>query len=92
MSPLAPLAPGVFVSTSERFMTTTTVVVGDDGGCLVVDPAVTRFELDGLAAELTAASLVVRAGFSTHHHWDHVLWHPAWVGAARYRASATTRN
>ena len=55
-------------------MTTTTVVAGADGGCLVIDPAVTVAELDALASWLSARGLRPVAGWSTHPHWDHVLW------------------
>ncbi len=72
--PLTEIAPGVLVATSERFTTTTTVVVGHDGGALVIDPAVTMPDLHLLAAELAAAALRPVAGFATHPHWDHVLW------------------
>ncbi len=68
------VAPGVFVATAELYTTTTTVVAGADGGCLVIDPAVTVAELDELASWLSATGLRPVAGWSTHPHWDHVLW------------------
>src|SRR6266581_3154505 len=68
------IAPGVLVATAELFRTTTTVVSGAGGRCLVIDPAVTVSELAALAAELAAAGLSPQAGFATHPHWDHVLW------------------
>jgi glyoxylase-like metal-dependent hydrolase (beta-lactamase superfamily II) len=68
------VAPGVFVATAELYMTTTTVVAGADGGCLVIDPAVTVAELGALASWLSARGLRPVAGWSTHPHWDHVLW------------------
>ena len=39
------IAPGVLVATSSFALTTTTVVLGSAGGCLVIDPAVTVAEL-----------------------------------------------
>jgi len=79
------VAPGVFVATAERFTTTTTVVAGAGGGCLVIDPAVTVADLDALAAWLSARGLRPVAGWSTHPHWDHVLWSRALGHAvARY--------
>lgn len=81
---LAQIAPGVLVATSEIFTTTTTVVVSPGGGCLVVDPAVTVADLAALAAELAERGLRPRAGFSTHPHWDHVLWHAALGDVPRY--------
>ena len=68
------VAPGVFVATAEQYTTTTTVVAGLNGGCLVVDPAVTAADLDALASWLSARGLRPVAGWSTHPHWDHVLW------------------
>jgi len=74
------VAPGVFVTTAEQYTTTTTVVAGRGGGCLVIDPAVTVADLDALAAWLSARGLRAAAGWSTHPHWDHVLWSRALGG------------
>ena len=68
------VAPGVYVATAEIYVTTTTVVAGADGGCLVIDPAVTPDDLATLAGWLSARGLRPAAGWSTHPHWDHVLW------------------
>jgi hydroxyacylglutathione hydrolase len=68
------IAPGVFVATAEMYTTTTTVVAGADGGCLLVDPAVTVADLAALADWLSARGLRPVAGWSTHPHWDHLLW------------------
>ena len=78
---LRTVAPGVRVATAARWATTTTVVESD-GAALVVDPALTRAELAALADEL--AGLTVVAGFSTHPHWDHLLWHPGLGDAPRW--------
>ncbi len=74
MPELTEIATGVLVATSEIYVTTTTVIVGPDGSCLVVDPAVTVADLADLAAELAARGLRPQAAWSTHPHWDHVLW------------------
>jgi glyoxylase-like metal-dependent hydrolase (beta-lactamase superfamily II) len=74
MQRLAEIAPGVLVATAEFATTTSTVVTAPDGGCLVIDPAVSVAELAALAADLAGAGLRPRAGFATHPHWDHVLW------------------
>jgi hydroxyacylglutathione hydrolase len=74
MQRLREIAPGVLVATGQQYTTTSTVVAGGAGGCLVVDPAVSVAEVAGLAADLAAAGLTPVAGFSTHPHWDHVLW------------------
>lgn len=71
---LVEVAPGVHVTTAEHWTTTTTVLVARDGGCLVVDPALTVGDLAGLAEALRERRWVVEAGFATHPHWDHVLW------------------
>ena len=86
MRALTEIAPGVLVATSSYDVTTTTVVVGSLGGCLVIDPAVTVAELTGLAGELAAMGLRPAAGWSTHPHWDHVLWSRELGDAPRYAA------
>ncbi len=78
------IADGVFVGTADRYTTTTTVVVGDDDGCLLIDPAVTVADLVALAGWLTKRGLRPVAGWSTHPHWDHLLWSPAFGQAPRY--------
>jgi hydroxyacylglutathione hydrolase len=78
------VAPGVFVATAEIYTTTTTVVAGADGGCLVIDPAVTPADLARLAGWLSSRGLRPAAGWSTHPHWDHVLWSQALGDAVRY--------
>ena len=78
------IAPGVFVATAEKYTTTTTVVAGADGGCLLVDPAVTVADLAALAAWLSERGLHPVAGWSTHPHWDHLLWSAALGEVPRY--------
>ena len=88
MRSLTEVAPGVLVATSSYALTTSTVVVGSSGGCLVIDPAVTTADLAGLAAELAARGLRPAVGWSTHPHWDHVLWSAALGDAPRYAEPA----
>jgi hydroxyacylglutathione hydrolase len=91
---LVEVVPGVLVATAGRYTTTSTVVVGDDAGCLLVDPALTEQELRGLAGALEARGLRAVAAFSTHPHWDHLLWHPALGQVPRWataRATAAAR-
>ncbi len=78
------IAPGVFVATAEIYTTTTTVVAGAGGGCLVIDPAVTPADLARLAGWLSSRGLCPAAGWSTHPHWDHVLWSWPLGAAVRY--------
>ncbi|MBV9384028.1 MAG: MBL fold metallo-hydrolase [Streptosporangiaceae bacterium] len=81
--------PGaVLIATSEFDVTTSTVVVGAGGGCLLIDPGVTVPELAGLAAELAGRGLRPRVAWSTHPHWDHVLWHRELGDVPRYAAPA----
>ncbi|NMR21502.1 MBL fold metallo-hydrolase [Cellulomonas fimi] len=82
--PLSEVAAGVWTATAQIWTSLTTVVLADDGACLVVDPGITPGELAGLAAALEARSWVPAAGFATHPHWDHVLWTAALGDAARW--------
>jgi hydroxyacylglutathione hydrolase len=84
---LVHLTADVLVATARQYITTSTVVRGSDGGCLVIDPAVTPDELDGLAADLADLGLRPVAGFATHPHWDHVLWSRALGDAPRYAST-----
>jgi hydroxyacylglutathione hydrolase len=87
---LTEIAPGVLIATSSFALTTTTVVVSSAsaGGCLLIDPGVTVAELTGLAAELAERGLTPSAAWSTHPHWDHVLWSVEFGAAPRYAAPA----
>ena len=80
------IAPDVLVATSDLLTCTSTVVAAGDGGCLVIDPAVSVADLAALAADLDGAGLRPRAGFATHAHWDHVLWSRALGDVPRYAA------
>jgi len=86
---LTEIAPGVLVATGVLYTTTTTVIAGPDGTCLVIDPAVTADDLAGLAGSLAARGMRPVAGWSSHAHWDHLLWHAALGDVPRY-ATATT--
>jgi hydroxyacylglutathione hydrolase len=82
--PFTEIAPGVLVATAVQYTTTTTVIAGTDGSCLVIDPAVTVAEVAGLAAALVARGLRPVAGWSTHPHWDHLLWQASLGDVPRY--------
>jgi len=88
MGRLTEVAPGVLVATSAYAMTTSTVVIGSSGGCLLIDPAVTADDLAALAGELAERGLRPAAAWSTHPHWDHVLWSTRLGDAPRYAAPA----
>ena len=84
MQRLRPVSSHVLVGTSEFCTTTTTVVIADDGNCLVIDPAVSVDDIAVLCADLDERGLTVAAGFSTHPHWDHVLWSAELGDVPRY--------
>jgi hydroxyacylglutathione hydrolase len=78
------LTDGVMVATASRLTSTSTLVVAPDGDCLIIDPALTVSDLAALAADIEAAGLRLQAGFSTHPHWDHVLWSGELADVPRY--------
>jgi len=80
---LKPVADGTFVHESE-FLQSNAVVVQSPSGALLVDPGILGAELTCLANDIAASGQTVVAGFSTHPHWDHVLWHAELGGAPRY--------
>jgi glyoxylase-like metal-dependent hydrolase (beta-lactamase superfamily II) len=80
---LEPVADGVFVATSSLYTTTSTVVVAGNKA-LLVDPCWTPTELEDLADDLAELQLDVATGFSTHAHFDHMLWHPKFGNAPRW--------
>ncbi|HEX4063738.1 MAG TPA: MBL fold metallo-hydrolase [Streptosporangiaceae bacterium] len=88
MPMLTEIAAGVLVATNDWAMTTTTVVARPDGGCLLIDPAVTPADLSALAGELDRRGLRPRAGWATHPHWDHVLWSRELGDVPRFAAPA----
>ncbi len=56
------------------------VVLGSEGECLVVDPGYFPRELDELARAAAARGRVTAVAF-THGHWDHVIGWRAFPGA-----------
>ncbi|SNT53738.1 Glyoxylase, beta-lactamase superfamily II [Asanoa hainanensis] len=89
---LTQVAGDVLVHQSE-FIQSNAVVVRGRAGVLLVDPGVQDHELACLANDLDGRTVV--AGFSTHPHWDHVLWHAALGAPPRYgtaRCAATVRE
>jgi glyoxylase-like metal-dependent hydrolase (beta-lactamase superfamily II) len=88
------VAEDVLVHQSE-FMQTNAVVVQGRTGVLLIDAGVRGDEMDCLASDLSAAGRTVAAGFSTHPHWDHLLWHDSLGEVPRYgtaRCAATARE
>ncbi|TWP34954.1 MBL fold metallo-hydrolase [Leekyejoonella antrihumi] len=80
---LREVAPGVLVRQSAFCLSNAVIVLGDDG-VLLIDPGISGADLTDLASELHTRGLVVAAGFATHPHWDHVLWHEAFGTAPRF--------
>jgi glyoxylase-like metal-dependent hydrolase (beta-lactamase superfamily II) len=79
---------------SEFCQTNGVVVQGREGG-LVIDPGVRGDEMACLANDLSESGQSVVAGFSTHPHWDHLLWHASLGAAPRYgtaRCAGTVRD
>jgi glyoxylase-like metal-dependent hydrolase (beta-lactamase superfamily II) len=91
---LKQVAAGVLIHESE-FCQSNAVVVHGRAGVLLIDPGVLGDELACLASDLSDAGQAVAAGFSTHPHWDHLLWDARFGGAPRYgtaRCAATARD
>ena len=84
---LTQVADGVWVRQSEWVWTNTIVVRGEDG-LILVDPGIHGSELDQLADDLDRLGIPVVAGFSTHPHWDHLLWHARFGDVPRYATAA----
>jgi glyoxylase-like metal-dependent hydrolase (beta-lactamase superfamily II) len=81
------VADGVWVRQSE-WVWSNSVAVRVDGGVVLVDPGINGSELADLADDLDRLGLPVVAGFSTHPHWDHLLWHPGFGDVPRYATAA----
>jgi len=91
---LQKIAERVHVHQSS-FMLSNALVVQGSSGALVIDAGITTDEIACLAADLRELGQPVVAGFSTHPHWDHMLWHPGLGEAPRYagnRCATTARE
>ena len=80
---LSQVAEGVLVHESE-FCQSNAVVVHGRAGVLLIDPGVQGHEMACLANDLSNSGQTVGAGFSTHPHWDHLLWDTSFGAAPRY--------
>jgi glyoxylase-like metal-dependent hydrolase (beta-lactamase superfamily II) len=87
---LTQVADGVWVRQSAWVWTNTIVVLGDEG-LVLVDPGIDGSELNQLADDLDGLGVPVVAGFSTHPHWDHLLWHARFGEVPRYATAAGAR-
>ncbi len=91
---LRQVAEGVLIHESE-FCQSNAVVVQGRAGVLLIDPGVLGHEMIALAEDLNELGQPVVAGFSTHPHWDHLLWHAQFGAAPRYgtaRGAAFVRD
>ena len=84
---LTEVADGVLVRQSAFCLSNAVVVLSDDGA-LLVDPGVSGADLAELADDLDRLAVRVVAGFATHPHWDHVLWHERFGDVPRYATAA----
>lgn len=84
---LTEVGDGVWVRQSE-WVWTNSIVVRGEGGLIVVDPGIEGAELDELAEDVEGLGIPVVAGFCTHPHWDHLLWHPRFGDVPRYGTAA----
>src|SRR5215467_7624808 len=80
---LRQVAEGVLIHESE-FCQSNAVVVQGRAGVLLIDPGIYGSEMACLANDLSDSGQTVVAGFSTHPHWDHLLWHARLGAAPRY--------
>ena len=81
------VADGVWVRQSE-WVWSNAIVVRVEGGLILVDPGIDGSDLDQLADDLDQLGIPVIAGFSTHPHWDHLLWHSRFGDVPRYATAA----
>jgi glyoxylase-like metal-dependent hydrolase (beta-lactamase superfamily II) len=94
---LRQVAEGVLIRESE-FCQSNAVVVQGRAGVLLIDPGLHDYEMAALANDLRELGQPVVAGFATHPHWDHLLWHTLLGAAPRYgtarcaAAAATIRD
>jgi glyoxylase-like metal-dependent hydrolase (beta-lactamase superfamily II) len=91
---LRQVAEGVLIHESE-FCQSNAVVVQGRAGVLLIDAGVLGDELACLASDLSDSGQTVVAGFSTHPHWDHLLWDARLGEVPRYgtaRCAATVRS
>jgi glyoxylase-like metal-dependent hydrolase (beta-lactamase superfamily II) len=80
---LRQVAQGVLVHESECIQSNAVVVQGR-AGVLLIDAGITDDEMVAIADDLRKLGQPVVAGFSTHPHWDHLLWHAKLGEAPRY--------
>ena len=88
---LSQVADGVWVRQSE-WVWSNAIAVRGEGGLILVDPGIDGSDLEQLADDVDRLGLPVVAGFSTHPHWDHLLWHSRFGDVPRYATPACVRT
>ena len=81
------VADGVWVRQSA-WVWSNAIVVRGESGLVLVDPGIDGSELNQLADDVGRLGIPVAAGFSTHPHWDHLLWHSRFGDVPRYATAA----
>ena len=81
------VADGVWVRQSA-WVWSNAIAVRGEAGLILVDPGIDGSDLNQLADDLDQLGTPVVAGFSTHPHWDHLLWHPRFGDVPRYATPA----
>jgi len=81
------VADGVWVRQSA-WVWSNAIVVRGEGGLILVDPGIDGSDLTQFADDVDRLGLPVVAGFSTHPHWDHLLWHARFGDVPRYATPA----
>jgi glyoxylase-like metal-dependent hydrolase (beta-lactamase superfamily II) len=89
---LREFAPGVWVATSRRYSTTSTVLLDGHAGAIVIDPAWDPDELAAIPADLVDLGVRCVAGVATHEHYDHVMWHPGLGEVPRWSSPGTVAH
>jgi glyoxylase-like metal-dependent hydrolase (beta-lactamase superfamily II) len=79
----------IYVATSRRYVTNSTVILDGYGGALVIDPSWDADELAAIPEDLRTLGVRCVAGLSTHMHYDHVLWHPDLGDVPRWASAGT---
>jgi glyoxylase-like metal-dependent hydrolase (beta-lactamase superfamily II) len=87
MGELNQVADGVWVRQSE-WVWTNSIVVRVEDGLILIDPGIHGSEMSELADDLNRLGIPVVAGFSTHPHTDHLLWHSRFGDVPRYATAA----
>ncbi|MEH0638408.1 MBL fold metallo-hydrolase [Streptomyces bottropensis] len=90
MSELKQVADGVWVRQSE-WVWSNSIAVRADEGMILIDPGINGSELQQLADAVERLGIPVAAGFCTHPHWDHLLWHSRFGDVPRYATQAAAQ-